>query len=74
MANALLNQVVDYLNKQKSWGKKEVFRTSIFNVMEERSGRMFTPKDLPRGLLLEAATLTNATYLVGKNGKSKIIF
>lgn len=74
MENTKVVDIVAYLNKQKACGKKEVFRTSIFNVLEYRSGRMFSPKDLPTGMLVEAAALVGGSYLPGKNGNSKVVF
>jgi len=72
----LLQSIIDYLNKQKSYGKKVVRRTSIYDVMEDRFGiaAIFSGKALTRGLMNDAATAVGAVYIPGRNGNSKIVF
>ena len=74
--NALFNEVVAYLNQQKSWGKKEVFRTAIFEVMDYNRGLIKDPRDpksLPTGLLIEAAVQVGGTYINNK-GRARVVF
>ena len=73
---ALLQSVIEYLIKQKSYGRKVVRRTSIYDVMEDRYGvkTIANGKALTRGLLSDAALAAGGVYFPAKNGNSKVIF
>ncbi len=72
----LFQFVVDYLRKQKAYGKVAVRRTSIYDVSEYQFGieAIANGRALTRGLMHDAATAVGGIYYPGRNGNSKIVF
>ena len=72
----LIQSIVDYLLRKKAEGKRIVFRTAIYAVMEDRhsmsgiaAGRAITYR-----LLSQASQLAGGEYRPAKNGNSKVVF
>jgi hypothetical protein len=74
--NLLLASLINYLSGLKAKGRKSVYRTAIYAVMEDRHGTssIFSGKALTRGLLEDAARAVGGLYLPAKNGNSKVVF
>lgn len=72
----LIQEIVDYLNRQKALGRKRVYRTAIYAVIEDRHGcnTIGNGIAITRGLLSQAAQMTGGTYFPAKNGNSKVVF
>lgn len=73
MSKSLFQDIVDYLLYQKSLGRKTVFRTIIFAVMENKyrwgaDGRMLTVEGMQK-----AAQAAGGTY-VNDSGRARVVF
>lgn len=73
MSKSLLVEIVAYLLRQKAIGRKTVFRTSIYAVMEDRfgwaaDGRMLTVEGMQR-----AAESAGGVY-INDNGRARVEF
>ena len=72
----LIQSIVDYLLRKKAEGKKLVFRTAIYAVMEDRHGTaaIADGRAITYRLLNDAAQLAGGSYVPAKNGNSKVVF
>ena len=73
MSKSILQDVIAYLQRQKVLGRKSVFRTALYAVMEDRygwdaDGRMLTVKGLQ-----QAAQAVNGVY-INDNGRARVVF
>ena len=72
---ALLQEIINYLQRQKSMGKKTVYRTIVYAVMEDRVGAeaIGTGIAMSRAVMTEAATATGGVYM-SDEGRARVVF
>lgn len=72
---ALLTEIINYLQRQKALGKKKVFRTIIYAVMEDRVGAaaIGTGIAMSKEVMVHAAEATGGVYL-SEEGRARIIY
>lgn len=72
---ALLQEIINYLQRQKAMGKKKVYRTVIYAVMEDRVGAdaIGTGIAMTKDLLESAAMATGGIY-VSDEGRARVLF
>jgi hypothetical protein len=73
--SALLQEIINYLQRQKAMGKKTVYRTIVYAVMEDRVGAdaIGTGIAMSRSVMNTAAQATGGTY-VSDNGRARVEF
>lgn len=72
----LLQQIINYLTRQKSLGKKKVHRTIIYAVMEDRYGEKAIGKGImmSREVMEQAADAVGGVYVNGDKGRACVVF
>ncbi len=73
MSKSLSAEVIAYLQRQKALGRKSVFRTAIYAVMEDRYGWTADGRMLTVAGLKAAAQAVGGTY-VNDNGRARVVF
>jgi hypothetical protein len=73
--SVLLQEIINYLQRQKSMGKKTVYRTIVYAVMEDRVGSeaIGTGIAMTRAVMTEAARATGGAY-VSEEGRARIVY
>lgn len=73
--STLLQEIVNYLQRQKELGKKTVYRTAVYAVLEDRVGpkAIGTGKAMTKAIMSEAASQTGGAYL-SDEGRARIVF
>ena len=71
----LLQEIINYLNRQKALGKKTVYRTIVYAVMEDRVGAeaIGTGKAMSYAVMDQAATACGGTY-ISDEGRARVEF
>jgi hypothetical protein len=71
----LLSEIINYLQRQKSMGKKIVYRTIVYAVMEDRVGAnaIGTGIAMTRNVMDLAAKATGGTY-ISDAGRARIVY
>lgn len=72
----LFQEVLKIALHKKQMGKPQVFRTTIYDIIEYLYGKdsMFSGKAITRKLMEDVATAVGGVYLPGKAGSSQIKF
>lgn len=73
--SALLTEIINYLQRQKNMGKKTVYRTIVYAVMEDRLGAeaIGTGIAMSRDVMNTAATIVGGRY-VNSEGRARVEF
>jgi len=73
--SVLLQEIINYLQRQKAMGKKTVYRTIVYAVMEDRVGAQAigTGKAMSKAVMLSAAEATGGVYL-SDEGRARVEF
>ena len=73
--SVLLTEIVNYLQRQKALGKKTVYRTIVYAVMEDRVGAQAigTGIAMSRDVMNTAATIAGGRY-INDEGRARIVF
>jgi len=79
MEQFILQELISILDSKRKQGhvtvKKVYFMPILENTLAQKYPNFdFTKKWLPRGIIIEAAKHFNASYIVAKNGRSRIKF
>lgn len=72
---ALLFEITKYLQRQKDMGKKTVYRTIVYAVMEDRVGS----EAIGSGIAMSQQVMSMAAEAVGgkyisDNGRARVVF
>lgn len=73
MSKSLLAEVIAYLQRQQALGKKKVYRTVIYAVMEDRFSWNADGRPLSVQGLRQAAQAVGGTY-INDNGRARVVF
>jgi hypothetical protein len=73
--STLLQEIINYLQRQKGMGKKVVYRTVIYAVMEDRVGAeaIGTGIAMSKAVMEEAARSTGGIYL-SDEGRARVLY
>jgi hypothetical protein len=73
--SALLQEIINYLLRQKALGKKTVYRTIVYAVMEDRVGAeaIGTGIAMSKSVMVEAARATGGIYL-SEEGRARVLY
>ena len=73
--SVLLQEIINYLQRQKAMGKKTVYRTIVYAVMEDRVGAeaIGTGIAITRDVMNTAATVVGGRY-INDEGRARVVF
>jgi hypothetical protein len=73
--SVLIQEIINYLQRQKSMGKKTVYRTIVYAVMEDRVGAeaIGTGKAMSFAVMDSAARAVGGEY-ISDAGRARVVF
>jgi hypothetical protein len=73
--SVLLQEIINYLKRQRSMGKSVVYRTVIYAVLEDRVGAeaIGTGRAMTKSLMETAAREAGAIYL-SEEGRARVLW